>query len=303
MKWMGAAIRDEHGRRADLWDRQAGRVVIKLRGANDLIHPKTANEPGSEEVFDRRRPEIAGADTRRVGSGRPWIATELVTVVVGRFDEIIGEGLVRHLATDSAVEILASGVNGGALQNAVACWLPRVVVVAEAAVCSVLASERSAWPETGVLVVAHDPSRAFGRLLLSEGVACVADNITARDLLAAVHLVAAGGHLFASRDGQRVEPGHPDDFPALTVREMEVLGGLSEGRRPGQIALALGISIRTVQAYVIAIRRKLAVKSARDLIGLPVVSGDTPTWDSCIPSGRTYTSPPSGGSPHAVSVF
>jgi DNA-binding CsgD family transcriptional regulator len=227
-----------------------------------------------------------------------------VSVVLGRFPDLLAQGLVNVLREDpsvhllganfdngelnraiardrvrpatvdeavgpSAVAVLASGVNGCGLENGVASLMAKVAVVAEAAVRSTLESARSAWPH-GVLVVAHDPKRALGMLLLSEGVTCLADNVPARDLLAAVHLVARGGRLFAPRDGQRVEPHHPEDIPPLTHREMAVLRRVSAGWKAGQIALALGISTRTVEKHMLAIRRKLRVPSARDLIGLPV---------------------------------
>ena len=191
-------------------------------------------------------------------------------------DEPAGPPLSSCLApTDPPVNLLASGMNGSTPDNGVANCMPKVAVVAEAAVCSALESARSAWPQTRVLVLAHDPRRAFGMLLLSERVTCLADNVPARDLLAAVHLVASGGRLFASKDGQRVEPHHAEDIPPLTHREMEVLRGVSVGWKAGQIALALEISIRTVEKHMVAIRRKLRVTSARDLVGLPVPSRKT----------------------------
>lgn len=191
-------------------------------------------------------------------------------------DKAVGPSLPSCIAQpDPAVTVQTSGMNRIGPENAPASLMPKVAVVAEAAVRSALESARSAWPQTGVLVVAHDPRRAFGMLLLSERVTCLADNVSAGDLLASVHLVASGGRLFASKDGQRVEPHHPEDIPPLTHREMQVLRRVSAGWKAGRIALALGISVRTVEKHMLAIRRKLRVTSARDLIGLPVPSTES----------------------------
>jgi DNA-binding NarL/FixJ family response regulator len=69
-------------------------------------------------------------------------------------------------------------------------------------------------------------------------------------------LAAAKGHPLASQP--RPSPSFPSD---LTEREMEVLRLLAEGRSDAQIAEALVISPRTVNAHLRSIYSKLGVTS------------------------------------------
>jgi DNA-binding CsgD family transcriptional regulator len=59
---------------------------------------------------------------------------------------------------------------------------------------------------------------------------------------------------------------------SLTPREREVFEGLSRAESNAEIALDLQISVETVHTHVANIRRKLGVRSRRDLIGITIRS-------------------------------
>ena len=86
---------------------------------------------------------------------------------------------------------------------------------------------------------------------------------SANELAAAVRTVAAGGAVFGAGVAARVLNMTPSSAPAnaagLTEREQEVLARLAEGASNKQIALALGLSLKTVQNYVSRILDKLQV--------------------------------------------
>jgi DNA-binding NarL/FixJ family response regulator len=87
------------------------------------------------------------------------------------------------------------------------------------------------------------------------------------ELAAAVRTVAAGGAVFGAGVAAQVlaltsaspRPREPAGADELTDREREVLGLLAEGRSNKQIALTLGLSLKTVQNYVSRILEKLQV--------------------------------------------
>jgi DNA-binding NarL/FixJ family response regulator len=87
------------------------------------------------------------------------------------------------------------------------------------------------------------------------------------ELAAAVRTVAAGGAVFGAGVAAQVlaltsaapGPREPAGADELTDREREVLGLLAEGRSNKQIALTLGLSLKTVQNYVSRILEKLQV--------------------------------------------
>ena len=56
----------------------------------------------------------------------------------------------------------------------------------------------------------------------------------------------------------------------LTKRESEVLGLVVAGERRKQIAYALGISMRTVEAHLDKIKLKLGARNVADLVRIAV---------------------------------
>lgn len=81
------------------------------------------------------------------------------------------------------------------------------------------------------------------------------------EVAAAVRAVAAGGAVFGAAMAARLlarsaAPAEPE-AEALTAREREVLALLADGSTNKQIALELGLSLKTVQNYVSSILTKL----------------------------------------------
>jgi DNA-binding NarL/FixJ family response regulator len=198
------------------------------------------------------------------------MAEDVVTVVVGRLDPLIGYGLAHVLGEDSRVRVLAGDLEHVELEHVVAHRLPRVAVMDESEEPFALVRLRSAHPATGVMVLAHNPSHVYGMRLLASGATCLARSVSATELLAAIHLTAGGERVFVSSDGHRFERRYPDNASHLTPRETEVLAHLSRGRSNPEIAQALQISVDTVHTHVASIRRKLNVQSKRELIGMPI---------------------------------
>jgi DNA-binding NarL/FixJ family response regulator len=197
------------------------------------------------------------------GAGR-----DPITVVVGRFDPLLGRGLADVLLEDHRVEVLALELEGGALEQAVVRLEPRVAVVDGAIERTALARLRSIRPATGVLVLAHAPSLEFGLGLLAAEATCLDRSVSPDEILATVYLVAQGERIFAAANGHRVERRYPSDAAPLTRRQVEVLELLSRDLTDAQIALVLDIGVQTVNSHVAEVRRKLKVASRRDLVGM-----------------------------------
>jgi DNA-binding NarL/FixJ family response regulator len=88
-------------------------------------------------------------------------------------------------------------------------------------------------------------------------------------LLAAIHVIAEGGSLFAPAVTRRLierfaELGQPAPTPpavdALTVREAEVLRLLARGRSNAEIAAELVVSEHTVKTHVAHVLSKLGLR-------------------------------------------
>jgi DNA-binding NarL/FixJ family response regulator len=184
-----------------------------------------------------------------------------VSVVVGRFAPLLARGLADVLREDPGIEVVAHDLDAVALAEAVAQHRPRVAVINPET-----EAEMREWPgtrsaRTGLLVLASDPSLAYGLLRLAAGVACIPLGTSPSGLIAAVHRLARGERVFLALNGHRYF-----DTALLTPRELEVLEYLCLGQSPNAIAPLMNIRVRTVRAHTESLRRKLGVRTTRELI-------------------------------------
>jgi DNA-binding NarL/FixJ family response regulator len=101
----------------------------------------------------------------------------------------------------------------------------------------------------------------------------VTKTISPPELAEAIGRVADGDAVFSPRlagfvlDAFRDEPAPPGDpeLDQLTPRELEVLRHLARGYLYKEIALRLGISVKTVEAHVGAVLRKLQLSNRHEL--------------------------------------
>lgn len=101
----------------------------------------------------------------------------------------------------------------------------------------------------------------------------VTKTISGEDLVEAIDRVAEGDAVFSPRlagfvlDAFAQEPtgGESEELDQLTPREREVLRHIARGYMYKEIALRLGISVKTVEAHVSAVLRKLQLTSRHEL--------------------------------------
>lgn len=81
------------------------------------------------------------------------------------------------------------------------------------------------------------------------------------DVLAAIRAVAGGGAVFGAGAADRVLRGGRNRYvPDLTEREAQVLALIADGRSNPEIAVALGVSVKTVQNHVSHVLTKMQVR-------------------------------------------
>ncbi len=193
-----------------------------------------------------------------------------VTVVAGSFDALMGRGLASVLDEDTGVRVLDSDLEGAKLTRAVMELAPHVAILDEVSLRSLSRGLWAIQPEIGVLVLAREPTLAYGMVLLAAGVSCVAGNASVGDILTSVHTAGQGGCTFVSTDGGRVERRDRKTEGILTQRESQVLEGLSESRSYVEIARDLEISVATVKKHTTSLLHKLRASSKRALVGMPI---------------------------------
>jgi DNA-binding NarL/FixJ family response regulator len=191
---------------------------------------------------------------------------------MGRFESLVAYGLEHVLDRDPHIRVLVTDLEDAELERFVVNSAPQVAIVSEAVRYGLLSRLKVCQPTTAVVVVAPDPGRLWGEMLVEVGATFLAQNAAQGDILAAVRLAADGEHSYLPAGGggaARIAPGQG----LLTDRQREVFDPLSEGRTNREIAHALHISARTVGTHVSMIFRKLGVHSRQELIGMRLPSG------------------------------
>ncbi|MGO9321650.1 MAG: LuxR C-terminal-related transcriptional regulator [Solirubrobacteraceae bacterium] len=194
--------------------------------------------------------------------------TETITVVMGRFEPLVSYGLKHVLGADGRLCVLGSGLEGSAIERAVAQRTPRVAILDETVEHELLARLKSRQPGLGILVLANSPAPITGTTLLAAGAACLTRAASPADILAAVHLVAEGEPIFCRAEDDQLARRGPVVADVLTKRETEVFELLRMGKPYARIGRALQIAPETVRTHTISICRKLNVKSKQELIGM-----------------------------------
>jgi DNA-binding NarL/FixJ family response regulator len=189
-----------------------------------------------------------------------------ISIVVGRFEDLIARGLRSLLAEDPTIELVAANVELDALDATLAKHKPEVAILNFGSLRTPVEVNRlyTAHPDTRLLVLANRPTPSECSQMLAFGAtACLSKDTQARDILNAIHLASRGLHVLPRTDAP--EPLGPE---LLTPREADVLEHLQAGRSNAEIALALSVSVETVRTHRRNIYRKLGVRTRRELASL-----------------------------------
>lgn len=138
---------------------------------------------------------------------------------------------------------------------------------------SLIACIRDQWPSIPVILVVTESHQGLLQRGLRMGIAGVlVPTSSPCEIRAALSAVETGG-VFLSHDalqllGESIEP--IDDVApaasALSPRQREVLALVAQGRSTAEIALALGVSRRTIDSHRLAISKRLSLRNVADLI-------------------------------------
>jgi DNA-binding NarL/FixJ family response regulator len=195
------------------------------------------------------------------------------TVVLARFEDIVGLGLRALIEEDDNLELLAADVPHESLEPVIRRLEPVVAILNFGSLTSAfeLRALHRAVPQTRLLVLANRPHPAECRQMLAFGAtACLAKSTEARDVLHAIHLASRGLHVLPDpRSGGDREPAVNGGPELLTPREAEVMELLQSGRSNAEIAQELHLSVETVRTHARRIYRKLGIRTRRELWALP----------------------------------
>jgi len=199
-------------------------------------------------------------------------ATQPVTVVSARFEDLVSIGLGKLIAEDPNLDLLAADVELDQLEEILDQLEPAVVLLNYGSLpnSAYVYQLHQHSSNTRIVVLANAPTAAESNQLLSFGAtACISKETQGRDIINAIHLASRGMHVLprtaaAGHTGaiERLDLPDPD---LLTPREADVLELLQRGMTNAQIAHALSVGTETVRTHARNIYRKLGVSTRRDL--------------------------------------
>jgi DNA-binding NarL/FixJ family response regulator len=207
--------------------------------------------------------------------------SEPIRVVLAEDSFLVRESVVRLLATDPTVEVIAACADLDELLAAVEADPPDVVITdirmpPTGTDEGIRAARilRETHPEIGVVVLSQFIEPGYALTLLEHGSGSRAYLLKERvsdlhQLVDAITDVADGGSVIDPKVVDALVAGRaaPADGPLdrLTPRELETLGEMAQGKNNAAIAAALVLSERAVEKHINAIFSKLGLSEEPDV--------------------------------------
>jgi len=121
-------------------------------------------------------------------------------------------------------------------------------------------------PETRVLILSmHDSPEYISSALSHGAMGYVLKDVPTDEIKQAIDTVMRGERYLCTGAEGSISPGQRAAQKALTGREQTILLQLAQGRSNKEVALALDISVRTVETHRKNIKRKLGISSTAGL--------------------------------------
>jgi DNA-binding NarL/FixJ family response regulator len=200
-------------------------------------------------------------------------------IVIADDHEIVRKGLVSLLAAHPNWQVSGEASDGRDAVEMVAKLKPHVVIL-DIGMPSLNGLEATRQilkdsPDTRVLVLTlHDSDQLIREVLNAGARGFLLKSDAARDLVAAVEALLRDKTYFTSKVADMVLGGYLNRSGTpmasrshhLTSREREVVQLIAEGRSTKEVAVALGMSVKTAETHRSNIMRKLQIHSVSDLV-------------------------------------
>lgn len=182
---------------------------------------------------------------------------------------LVREGTVELLERDPSLSVVGQASTGEEAVELICALNPDLVLVdielpGMSGIDVVRAVARRA-PAVRFLVVSAYDDQAYVLEALGAGASgYLLKTTTRRELIGAVHLAAGGGVVLDEAVGRKLAAqgdGGPAPVAGLTPRESDVLVLIARGRSNKQIAIELGLGLRTVESHVSNVLAKLGLAS------------------------------------------
>lgn len=208
----------------------------------------------------------------------------VIRVLLADDHVLLRQGLQSLLDAEHDLEVVGQASSGDEAL-ACACTLSPDVVVMDVSMPNgdgirATANIRSACPAVRILGLSRHLDPGYVRRFLSAGASgYIVKRASAVELVQAVRAVAGGDtYLDATvapllADNRREALRGAIGGTPLTAREIEVLRLIARGRSNGNIAAALGISVKTVEYHKARCAAKLGLRGRADIVRYAISQG------------------------------
>lgn len=205
---------------------------------------------------------------------------------------LVREGLRLMLATSEDLIMIGEAADGASAIQLIGESAPDVVLLdlrmPGMSGMEVLEHIRKTWPEIAVLILTtYDEDELMMHGLQLGACGYLLKETPLDTLFHAIRTAARGEIVIQPEIMARIlahttyassptRTTHTQGYMELTRRELEVLAGVARGERSKEIARRLGITERTVRAYLTNIYTKLNVESRSEAIAVALKQGILP---------------------------
>ena len=209
---------------------------------------------------------------------------QTIRVLIADDHPVVRKGLQSCLSRQDRLRVVGEAGNGDeALQKALE--LAPDVVLMDISMprrdgLAVTQALRKAAPQVKVLILSmHSNKEYIFRIIQSGAQGYISKEAPPEELVRAIEAVHQGAAFFSPEIAQAAlsqlvnNGGKKDPFAMLTDREREVLSLIAEGRSNKEIAMHLGIGVRTIETHRERIMRKLNIHSVAGLTKFAISQG------------------------------
>ena len=204
-----------------------------------------------------------------------------IQILIADDHELVRKGLRTVLENQPGWKVCGEAVNGRQAVELAKKLQPDVIVMdvtmPELNGLEATRQIRKALPKIEVLILTmHESEQLVGEVLAAGARGYILKTDALRLLVAAIESLAQHKPFFTGTASEVVlggylRPGQPvraesRNLPRLTAREREIVQLLAEGKTNKEVAVALGVSVKTVDAHRANLMHKLNIHSVTDLV-------------------------------------
>lgn len=183
---------------------------------------------------------------------------------------MVAEGIQSILESYEDVEVIATLSDGQQIIDRVETLDPDVILldlnmpgIGGLSTTEIILERR---PDTRILILSmHDSPEYISSALSHGAVGYVLKDVPTDDIKQAIDAVMAGRRYLCTGAQGSLMPENGASREQLTNREQTILLQLAQGKSNKEVAIALDISVRTVETHRKNIRRKLGISSTAGL--------------------------------------